>query len=60
MLVLSRKIGQSIVIDNRTYTITVCRISGDKVRLGIEAPKGIRVDREEVARRREDNLCNGK
>lgn len=47
MLVLSRKRGQKIVI-NDNITIVVVEIRGDKVRLGIEAPKEIPVHREEV------------
>ena len=47
MLVLSRKLGQSIVI-NDDITVTVVEIRGDKVRLGIVAPKEDVVDRQEV------------
>ncbi len=47
MLVLSRKKNESIVIDN-TITVTVVEIRGDKVRLGIVAPKEVPVHREEV------------
>ena len=47
MLVLSRKKGQSIRI-NDDITITVVDIRGDRVRLGIEAPKEIPVHRQEV------------
>jgi len=47
MLVLSRKKNESIVI-NSDITITVVEIRGDKVRLGIEAPKDIPVHRREV------------
>ena len=47
MLVLSRKKGESIVI-NDDITVTVVEIRGDKVRLGIIAPKEIPVHREEV------------
>ena len=47
MLVLSRKNLQSVVIDDR-ITVKVIEIRGDKVRLGIEAPKDVRVDRQEV------------
>ena len=43
MLVLSRKKNESIIIcDN--ITITVIEIRGDKVRLGIEAPKDLIAD----------------
>ena len=47
MLVLSRKKNESIIIDDH-ITITVVEIRGDKVRLGIEAPKEISVHRREV------------
>ena len=47
MLVLSRKKNESIVINN-DMTIVVVEIRGDKVRLGVEAPKEIPVHRREV------------
>ncbi len=47
MLVLSRKRNQSIVI-NDDITITIVEIRGDKVRLGVEAPKEVPVHRAEV------------
>ena len=47
MLVLSRKIDESIVINN-DITIVVVEIRGDKVRLGVEAPKEVPVHRREV------------
>jgi|DewCreStandDraft_4_1066084.scaffolds.fasta_scaffold62692_3 carbon storage regulator len=47
MLVLSRKKNESIVIDNR-IVITVVEIRGDKVRLGITAPKEVPVFRQEI------------
>ena len=47
MLVLSRKKDESIIIGDH-ITITVVEIRGDKVRLGIEAPKDISVHRREV------------
>ena len=47
MLVLSRKKNESIII-NDNITIIVVEIRGDKVRLGIEAPKEIPVHRREV------------
>lgn len=47
MLVLSRKKNESIII-NDDITITVVEIRGDKVRLGIEAPKTVTVHRQEV------------
>jgi len=47
MLVLSRKNNESIVI-NDDIVITVVEIRGDKVRLGIVAPKDVPVHRQEV------------
>ena len=42
MIVLSRQVGDSIVIDQppERWTVTVCAISGDKVRLGVRSPDG--------------------
>lgn len=47
MLVLSRKQDEKIIIGD-SITLMVISIQGDKVRLGIEAPKNISVHREEV------------
>ena len=47
MLVLSRKENQQIVID-KDIVVTVVQIRGNKVRLGISAPKDVPVHREEV------------
>jgi len=47
MLVLSRKKNESVVI-NSDVVITVIEVRGDKVRLGIVAPKDVPVHREEV------------
>ena len=47
MLVLSRKRNESIVIGD-DIIVSVVEIHGDKVRLGIEAPKEVPVHRREV------------
>lgn len=47
MLVLSRKKNESIVIDEK-IVITVVEIRGDKVRLGIQAPREVPIHRSEV------------
>ncbi len=47
MLVISRKKNESIVVNN-DITIVVVEIRGDKVRLGIEAPRQASVHRREV------------
>ncbi len=47
MLVLARKKNESIVI-REDVVVTVVEVRGDKVRLGIEAPKEVKVHRREV------------
>ncbi len=47
MLVLSRKKGESIVIDER-IVVTVVDLRNGKVRLGVEAPKEVPVHRKEL------------
>ena len=51
MLVLSRKTNESIII-NDTIRVTVVGLKGDRVRLGIEAPRDVSVDRGEVHARK--------
>lgn len=48
MLVLSRKVGETICINNN-ITVTVVEIRGDKIRLGVDAPREVAVHRQEVA-----------
>lgn len=52
MLVLSRKKLETIKIGPDIY-ITVCKISGDRVRIGIEAPRDLTVARLELLDRQE-------
>ncbi|MDR0328230.1 MAG: carbon storage regulator CsrA [Planctomycetaceae bacterium] len=47
MLVLTRKINESIVI-NDDVSVLVVEVRGDRVRLGIEAPKNVTVHRKEI------------
>lgn len=47
MLVLSRKKNESVVINDK-IVVTVIEVRGDKVRLGIEAPRDVSVHRQEV------------
>ena len=47
MLVLSRKIGESLAI-NENIRVTVLEVKGKTVRLGIEAPSDVKVYRQEV------------
>lgn len=47
MLILSRKLGESLVIDGRIH-IKIVRVEGDVIKIGIEAPADIPVHRLEV------------
>jgi carbon storage regulator len=51
MLVLSRRVGEEIVIDGSIRVIIVA-VQGNKVRLGVEAPPNVPVDRQEIHERR--------
>jgi carbon storage regulator len=51
MLVLSRKVGEKVVVPDCGLIITVLAVQGQRVRLGISAPPETAVHREEVWRR---------
>lgn len=50
MLVLTRYVDERIMVGDDVI-ITVIDICGGKVKLGIEAPRGVRIDREEIRAR---------
>ena len=54
MLVLSRRVGESIVI-GEDVTITVLEVRGDVARIGIRAPRSIAVHRAELLAELEEN-----
>lgn len=47
MLVLSRKVGESIVIGDEV-TVSILEVRGDLIRVGINAPRSVKVHRQEV------------
>lgn len=47
MLILARKIDEKIKIGN-DITITIISVQGDQVKIGVEAPKNVKVFRQEV------------
>ena len=51
MLVLTRKVGEKIIIDG-CIEVTITQVDGDRVRIGVTAPSEVRVDREEIHRHR--------
>ena len=50
MLVLTRRIGESLMIGSRV-TVTVVAVKGGQIRIGVNAPKSIPVHREELYER---------
>ncbi len=48
MLLLTRKIGQKVLIDNGAIEVTVIQTQGNSIRLGFKAPAHIDIHREEV------------
>jgi carbon storage regulator len=52
MLVLTRRIGEKIVIDG-DIVVTITAVQGQRVRVGISAPPFVPVDRQEVHTRRQ-------
>jgi len=55
MLVISRKVGESLVIGD-DIAVTVVKVAGGGVRLGIEAPDGYLIVREELLEQYRDAL----
>jgi carbon storage regulator len=51
MLVLTRRTGEEIVIDGN-IRLTVISVKGDRIRIGIDAPPSVVVDRQEIHERR--------
>ena len=50
MLILTRRVGETLVIGDEV-TVTVLRVRGNQVRLGVNAPKEVAVHREEIYQR---------
>lgn len=55
MLILTRRVGEAIKISDN-ITVVVLGVKGCQVRLGIEAPQGVAVDRKEIAERKAAGL----
>jgi carbon storage regulator len=51
MLILTRRVGESLII-GEDIEVTVCGVNGNQIRIGINAPKDIAVDRAEIRERK--------
>ena len=59
MLILTRRLGESLIINNNV-TVTVLSVKGNQVRIGIKAPRDVQVHREEVHNRIQQEKEQGK
>ena len=60
MLILTRRVGEKLVIGDNV-TVTVLGVKGHQVRIGIDAPRDVMVNREEIYQRilKEQEALNG-
>jgi carbon storage regulator len=50
VLILTRRVGEAVMIGD-DVTVTVLRVKGNQVRLGVDAPKTVSVQREEILKK---------
>jgi len=48
MLILTRRISESLIIGDKEIVISILGIKGNQVRIGIDAEKDTQIDREEI------------
>jgi carbon storage regulator len=56
MLILTRRVGETVMI-GEDVAITVLRVKGNQVRLGVDAPKSVSVQREEIYQRMQNEAA---
>ena len=59
MLILTRKIGETLIIGDNEVKIMVLDVRGNQVRIGVKADKSIPVHREEIYQRIQAGLSQG-
>ena len=59
MLILSRRVGECLIID-QDVKVHVLGVSGNQIRIGIEAPKEVTVHRDEVNKRKKNANASDK
>lgn len=52
VLILTRRVGETINIDGEEIKVTVLGVKGNQVRIGVTAPQDVTVDREEITERK--------
>jgi carbon storage regulator CsrA len=51
MLVLTRSVGERLIINDGEIKLSILEVKGNQVRLGIDAPRSVSVHREEIFKR---------
>jgi len=51
MLVLTRSVGERLIINNGEIKLSILEVKGNQVRIGIDAPRSVSVHREEIYQR---------
>ncbi len=59
MLVLTRAIGEKILVNNGEIEITLVAIKGDKARIGVQAPAAMPIHREEIQQQIDEEDSRG-
>jgi len=59
MLVLTRSVGERLIINNGEIQLNVLEVKGNQVRIGVDAPKNVTIHREEIFNRIQTEKAQG-